>query len=323
MFDHPLIQTYAFEDIPLGQDLSLMDEIWMAKYEAALTTSVDGYGESAHLIGYHAPATATFIGDASTELNWYPNTHDRFHQVCITLPKFAFVTCVASWHYDYDPVIFVRSDWLTNLHLRSHSVFALIDAINVKKALACGLLTRSKLVSLRDKIDEIAASNPSVVFMSFADSLLLKINYSVGQYNSYIKYTYEPEKIIRLLESIRLAYQSTLGLGIYTIITQGINEYYDDTLLHISSTKNHISFNSLGLPFAQIQAIEHHARAALKAGVHPAADVYLDGAFYHSIRFKSEFIKNEEPKFPYTSPIIAENNYYFPMSLRRLTKNLK
>ena len=323
MFDHPLIQIYAFEDIPLEQDLYLMDKKWMAEFESALLKSVDDCGETAYSVGYYSAATARAIGPDSIELSWYPNTHDRFHQVLITLPRSEFVTCAASWQYDYNPVIFVGGNWLTNLHLRSHSVFALIDAIDVKKALASGTLTRPKLIGLRDRIDDIAAGNSAVAFMSFADSLLLKSNYSVGQYDSHIKYTYEPEKILRLLPDIRTAYQSVLKLEIYAVVTQGSNEYYDDGLLHISSTSNHISFNSLGLPFAQTQAIEHCARAAITSGIHPAADAYLDESFYHSLRFKRAFAKNEEPRFPYAAPMGTGPRYYFPVSFQLLAENLE
>ena len=325
MFDHPLIQVHAFEDIPLNQDLSLMDEKWMVEFEAALLKSVAGGGETAYSVGYYSYAAARAIGPDSMELSWYPNIHDRFHQVRITLPRSAFITCVESWQYDYKPLIFVRGSWLTNLHLRSHSVFALIDAINIKKALASGTLTRSKLIGLRDRIDEIAAGNQEVAFMSFADSLLLKSNYSVGQYDSNIKYTYEPEKILRLLPDIRAAYKSMLALEIYAVATQGSNEYYDDGLLHISKTHNHISFNSLGLPFAQIRAIEDCARAAIKSGIHPVADAYLDEAFYHSLRFKFTFAKkkNEEPKFRYAAPMATGPSYYFPVSFQLLADNLE
>jgi len=323
MFDHPKIQTYAFEDIPLDQDLNMMDEKWMAESEIALIESVEERGDTAYAVGYYSPASAQAIGPDSAELIWYPNIHDRFHQVRIILPRSAFVRCVGSWEYDYKPLIFVRGDWLTNLHLRSHSVFALVDAINVKRALRDGTLTRSKLVELRDRVDRIAADNPEVAFVSFADSLLLKSNYTVGQYDSPIKYSYQPEKVLRLLPDIRAAYQSLLGLDIYAVITQGSNEYYDDGLLHISGSGNHISLNSLGLPFAQTFAIEHAAREAFKADKHPRADVYIDESFYHSLRFKSEFDKNREPKFSYTAPMTTGDSHYFPVSFRLLADNLK
>jgi hypothetical protein len=322
MFDHPKIQVYQFEEIPLDGDLNLMDEKWMAEYAKALVKSVDGASESAYTVGYYSAASARAVDPDSIELSWYPNTYDRFHQMRIRLPRSAFVTCVGSWQYDYNPVIFVRGDWLINLHLRSHSVFTLVDAIGVKKALADGTLTRPKLIELRDRIDMIAAANPTVAFMSWADSLLLKSNYSVGHLGSPIKYTYEPEKILRLLPDIKAVYGGVLGLGIYAVITQGSNEYYDDELLHIADSGNHVSFNSLGLPFAQTQAIEHRAREAIEASIHPPADAYLDETFYHSLRFKRGFDKNAEAKFPYHAPMATGPAFYFPLSFDFLAANL-
>jgi hypothetical protein len=323
MFDHPLIQIYAFEDIPLDQDLNLMDEKWMAKFEAALVKSLDRGDETAYSVGYYSTAVARAIGPDSMELSWYPNIHTRFHQVRIILPRSEFITCVESWQYDYKPLIFVRGDWLTSLHLRSHSVFGLIDAINVKQALASGTLTRPKLIGLRNRLDEIAATNAAVAFMSFADSLLLKSNYSVGQYDRDVKYTYEPERLLRLLPDLRAAYRSVLGLEIYAVFTQGSNEYYDDGLLHISSTHNHISLNSLGLPFEQIMAIDNCVHAAIKSDIHPIADVYLDESLYHSLRFNATFSKNGKPRFPYRSRMATGPSYYFPMSFQLLADNLE
>lgn len=70
----------------------------------------------------------------------------------------------------------MKSAWLRNLHLRSYSVFAIVDADGVKTAIATGALTRAKLVKLRQQIDKIAKTYPAVSFVSFADSLLLKSN---------------------------------------------------------------------------------------------------------------------------------------------------
>lgn len=323
MFDHPNIQTYRFEDIPLERDLSLTDVKWIAECEAALVASVNETGDSAYTVGYYSHAAARAIGADFIELSWYPNTHDRFHEVRITLPRSAFVTCVASWQYDYDPVLFVDGDWLTNQHLRSHSVFALVDAINVKRALSSGALTHPKLIELRGRIDTIAAGNPSVAFMSFADSLLLKSNYSVGQYDSGVKYTYEPERILRLLPNIQAAYSEVLGLNIYAVITQGSNEYYDDELLHIAASRNHISFNSLGLPFAQTQAIDHAARDAIRARQHEPADAYLDETFFRSLRLRRGFDKHSVPKFRYDAPMATGPTFYFPVNFSLLTDNLE
>jgi hypothetical protein len=323
MFNHPMIQVYVFEDIPIDRDLNMMAEKWMVRYEKALIKSVNEKGPTAYKVGYYAHAAARAIGADSIEMSWYPNVSDRFHEVRIRLPRSAFVTCVGSSEYDYKPLIFVRNEWLDNLYLRGHSVFALVDAINVKTAIARGELARPKLIELRSQIDAIAAANPDVAFISFADSLLLKSNYTIGSYDSPIKNTYQPEKILRLLPNLRDAYRSVLGMEIYVVIAQGSNEYYDDGLLHISASKNHISLNSLGLPFAQIMEFEHQARAAYKDGIHPAADAYLDKTFYNSLRFKHGFDKSKEPRYRYTASMVSGMSYYFPVSFQLLADNLE
>ncbi|MCH9020836.1 MAG: hypothetical protein IIA73_10795, partial [Proteobacteria bacterium] len=309
MFDHPRFDKYSFEDIPLNRDLYLMDEMWLGAYEQSLVTMFEG-GDYEN-VGYISYAAARSVGRSTVELSWYPNIHTRFHEVLISLPREQFVTCVGCDDYDEKPRIFVKSAWLENLHLRSYSVFSLVDAIGFKKALESGSLTREKLLLLRDRIDAVAEQYPDISFISFADSLLLKSNWSVGQYNSHIKYNYEPEIFIRLISEIQSAYREVLGLGVYAVLTQGSNEYYDDPLLHISATKNHISLNSLGLPFAQLMSIERAARAAIRSKVHDPADLYMDENFFRSLSFVFEFQKDSCGKNAYREPLMGENSLYF------------
>lgn len=106
-------------------------------------------------------------------------------------------------------------------------------------------------------------------------------------------------------------------------LTQGSNEYYDESLLHISSTKNHICLNSLGIPFAELLAIEGAAKAALKNNTHPPAEIYMDEQYYHSLRFKYEFHKNTKPKNAYKAIMKNEESYYFYSSLGVLLSNLE
>ena len=82
-----------------------------------------------------------------------------------------------------------------------------------------------------------------------------------------------------------------LGFDIYAILTQGSNEYYEEPLLHISNTQNHICLNSLGVPFAELLAIENAVKAAFKSGIHPPMQVYMDEQFYHSLQLKYEYKK--------------------------------
>ena len=114
-----------------------------------------------------------------------------------------------------------------------------------------------------------------------------------------------------------------LGLEIYAVLTQGSNEYYDETILHISDTKNHICLNSLGVPFAELLAIESSAKSALRDKVHPPAEIYMDEQYYHSLNFKFEFHKNKKPKNTYRAIMKAETPHYFYCSCAELLSNLK
>jgi hypothetical protein len=232
LFDHPHIEKYQFEDIPIGRDLYLMDEKWMAEYDHALAKLIAG--AEYDVVGYISYAAARNISEHAVELSWYPNIHTRFHELRISLPRDQLICCVGCWRYDEKPRIFVKGAWLDNLHLRSHSVFATIDAIGVRAALERHELTRDKLLVLRERIDTVAEEYRDISFISFADSLLLKSNWPVGQFASEVRYTYEPEIFIRLIAELQTTYQSVLGLNIYAVLAQGSNEYYDDALLHLS-----------------------------------------------------------------------------------------
>ena len=67
-----------------------------------------------------------------------------------------------------------------------------------------------------------------VWFISFADSLLLKSNWTVGHFESSVKYTYRPEIFFKLFAELRALYREELSLEVYASLTQGSNEYYDE-----------------------------------------------------------------------------------------------
>ncbi len=321
MFDHADIEKYRIEEVPLDRDLFLMDEKWMADYERALLKGLAGGDwDNVGYISYAAVHRATPDG---LEISWYPNIRDRFHEMRLHLPRSSFVTCVGCSIYDERPHIFVRSDWLSDIHLRMNSAFAMVDAIGVKLALAAGAVSTAQLDDLRDRIDQIADRHTDVAFVSFADSLLLKANWSVGQWDSSVEYTYEPERIIHVLPDLAAAYRDTLGLPIYAVVTQGRNEFYRDELMHVSRSGNHISLNSLGLPFAQLQAIEHAARSAIRVGDHEPAELYLDSHFFNSLKWRHGFEKQKESIHPYLAPMADHPCEYVVSSFQRVIDNLQ
>lgn len=309
------------ENVPLDRDIFMMDVAWMADYEAALLKGMAG-GDWDN-IGYISYVCARSVSNESLELSWYPNIYDRHHEVRVTLPRSQFVTCTELWQYDEKPRIFVTSEWLEDLHLRAYSVFAMVDAIGVKYALANGTMTREKLAALRDRIDEIASRYPNVSFTSFADSLLLKSNWTVGQWDKPVTYTYEPEKIIEILPELSEAYAATLGLPIYAVVTQGKNEFYEDELMHISPSKNHVSLNSLGLPFAQLMSIEAAAKSASRNGEHLLSELYMDENFFRSLKLGHDFDKKSVRKFPYLAPMATSPCQYVLGSFEMVLSNLR
>ena len=320
MFQHEYFDNYTFEEVPLNRDLFLVDEYFLREYEKAILGFFDG--DAYQYIGYVSYVAARKINENSIELSWYANVYDRFHEVSIILPRDQFVACVGSWQYDEKSRIFVKSSWLENIYLRSYSVFALVDAVGVKNALESGEITRDKLIKLRAKIDTLSAKYPDISFISFADSLLLKSNWSVGHFKSTVNYSYEPEVFVHLANEINAIYKVTLGLSTYAVIAQGSNEYYDDSLLHISESKNHISLNSLGIPFAQLREIEETARKAIKAKAHPPAELYMDEQYYHSLKYKYGFDKNAGANNAYQTKMMGTPCNYYYSTLSNILSNL-
>jgi hypothetical protein len=320
-FNHPWFEHFTMTSVPLNRDVFLMDESWMSEWECNyLDFFVGKPFQNVGKISYAAIRSAT---PDALEISWYPNIFDRFHEVTVLLPREAFVTCVDVYDHDEKPHIFVKSEWLTNLHLRPYTAFALIDAIGVKQALLAGKLSGNKLLTLRNRIDEIADSTPGVAFVSFADSLLLKANWYVGQYDSDVNYSYEPEKLIHLFPRIAAVYKDILGMDIYATVTQGVNEYADPSLIHRSSTGSHVSLNSLGLPFAQLLAIDEAARKSIRSNHHGKFELYVDELFFHSLRFKYGYDKHAQLNSSYLTPMSTSLGKYYCLSAADILENLE
>lgn len=319
LFDRDKVQIHEFESIPVSQEVSLMDEQWLKEFAPAL------HENSAELytLGYHTPAIVNHVGEDALEMSVYFRA-GRFHKIKALLPREKFVICVERGQYDIKPHVFVKGSWLTDLHLRHHSVFAIFDAIGVKKALGRGTLSSGQLQALRNAIDTIANEHTSVALISFADSLLVKTNYQIGQYDSTIRYSYEPEALLGLFPAISRAYSEVLGLSVYAVVTQGLNVYADGALIHISRDHNHISLNSLGLPFAQLLEMAEAVNVAIHDGSHAPADLYMDESFYHSLSFDgARFDKNERPKYRYEAPMDSAGSFYYAENFDTISRALR
>lgn len=323
MFEHELFDKYALKDVPCDRDIYLMDEKWSEEYETAMLRTFAGESGDSASVGYISYAAARKTDEYGIDLSWYPNIYDRFHEVRIRLPKSKFIICVGCWQYDERPRIFVKGGWLDYLHVRPFSTFAFVDAIGVKNALTRERFDKEALFDLRSRIDRIAKEYPEVSFVSFGDTVILKSNWTVGAFDNDATYTYEPEKVLRVIPEIAGAFKSVLGLNIYAIGTQGANEYYDSAPMHISHEGNHVCMNSMGVPFAQLLAIDGAVKNALAGARHGPAELYLDAQLFNSLRFEFEFKKADHPKYAYSPPMSNADNYYYATDLTTVLGNIK
>src|ERR1700731_838033 len=97
MFEHEAFDKYAYEDIPLNCDVYLMDERWMAEYEASLVEVFNGNCANYEPVGYISYASVRRVMAGGIEFSWYPNVFDLFHEVSAWLPRGAFVARIGSW----------------------------------------------------------------------------------------------------------------------------------------------------------------------------------------------------------------------------------
>ena len=317
-FDPSDLEEYDFDSVPIDEEVSLMDEQWLADFLPALRSN----DPSLYSIGYHTPAIVHHRGPEALEISIYL-TMSRFHEIRVALPRDQFIVSLGRAGYDIKQHIFVKQGWLSDFHLRHHCVFALFDAIGVKAEMAKGALTNEKLLKLRSALDDFADQHNSIALVSFSDSLLFKTSYQLGQYDSDVRYSYKPELAITVFPAIRAIYREILGLNVYACFTQGLNQYDGDSLLHMSRNSHHVSLNSLGLPFAQLLAMDAAARTAIRNGVHPCSDLYMDRSFYHSLRFKYAFDKNARPKYEYENPMGQTAGYYFAENIETISGALE
>ncbi len=324
MFTHPQFNRIQPTKIPLNQDLVIMDAKWMSEYEREWIKIFEKGQGDPYSVGYVSHVAARSIGATWLELSWYPNIYDRFHEVPIFLPISAVNTCVDVDDYDEHLHIFVESEWLIELHERPLAAFGIVDAAGIKTLLKSGALRAETLRALRGRVDTIAERNPNFAFISFADSLLVKQVWSMGHIEREVKYTYSPEALLPVVAEIAEAFETTLGIPAYAILTQGVNAYADDTALHLSPSRNHVSLNTLGLPFAQLVAIEAAARNAIRNGVHAPAQLYLDSTFFRSLKLKNTFKKDLLRPHAYTSPMTkSQSTTYVATSLDIIIDNIR
>lgn len=321
MFSHSEYDKYSFEDIPLDFDIFLMSQKFEKEYDKMMVPFFDG--AEYRNIGYVSFIAVRKALPTHLELSWFHNINDRYHEVSIHLPKTAFVRCVGHQSSDEKIRLFVKDNWIENLFKQNYSTFSLVDVANFRNALFSGLVTDSKLKILREQLDEIAKEYPDHAFVSFADSILIKTNWTAGYSKSGFKNDYSPERILSVSILTMNAYREILSVPSYSIICQGENRFYGNELLHISPTQNHFCLNSLGIPFEQTQAIEKASRSAIKQKLHQKYDLYLESTYFHSLNWKFKNTLKSRKGYPFESKMLSSTGSYHPILSEDLLAELE
>ncbi len=326
MFDHEDLYSHRFDSVPKGIQCRLMTDQFLSEFESTLLNMVTTEDEQSHAIyeiGYGSNLVVNEITDHTLDVSWYADAMERFHEVTISIPRDSFIACVECPKFSLIPYIFVSDDWHENLLTREYSIFCLIDAVGFKEKIKNGSLSRELLISLRDELDTLAAEYPNFSFVSFADSLILKTYWKPGYFVINQPPTYRPESMFKVIEKIRQIYKNVIDLDIYAVLTQGSNEYYGDNLLHISKTKNHVSMNSLGVPFAELLAIETTAKKSIKSHAHPPSELYIDGQYFNSIKFNYKAKGGASSVHEYTPIMKGDVSNYYCASLDSIMSALE
>jgi hypothetical protein len=302
-----------YEEIPTGRDLLLVGagqlealrRDWWT-YLSALERKEDC--DHDHTIDARFCAIEARQEDCC-DLNVCITTSTRYHGVVKILPRSKVVLCVYFWNHEDRPYLVVDQAWFDEIATERFCLYALVDAIGMRDLLRRqGRVTAHQLTQLRKGVDGLARGHKNHAFLSFADNILIKSNWVAT--DAGYETTYRPEAFIDLTGDVCHVIEEALGLQAYAVVTQGASAAEDDSLLHVSDTRNHIFFGSLAAPFAELVEIDRALREALHERKHAPRELYLSAQVFWSLRRSL----NGEEEHP-TDPFVKYNSVLTPTDL--------
>lgn len=245
-----------------------------------------GRDESVYKISRFAIVARRRVED-ELHVEVFADIFTRYHSIRTIISESDILACIGCQNYDFDPTILLNDNLFRSFITKKYSIFALIDADGMKTALMDNVVTDEKLLILRSKIDAIASSHTSFLFISFADSILVKTVWQGP--SSMDNDEYNPEELIEIANKIAAAYYEVLRLQTYCIAAQGENLYNSESLYSISPGANHVSLNSLGRTFALVFEIEQAARKNIRSKLHKKYKFYFEKSLFASLRIKDDY----------------------------------
>ncbi len=295
-------KTYSFDQLPTDRDCFVIPE---AEYKVLVAEWCRYYDEPDGQVVAHPNERLSYrwcalkkVGGASYDVNVCITRSHRFHGVLRRLAHKDFVACLYFREYSKRPYIVVSDDWISQIEKNHSSIFAMIDTIGMREFLANeGKVSKERYFLLSEKVDQIADSNKDCVFLSFADSVLIKTNWEAAD-EKYIE-TYQPERFIGIVNLIQFAILEALSLKSYAVVSQGVNYIESSDLVRPSGVVNHFSIPSISGPFAEIFAIDDTVRKNIKNGTHNPKSLYLSEALVLSLKTKNGTANGKFEYFDY------------------------
>lgn len=246
---------------------------------------------------------------------------ERFHGINKTLHKDDYIFCFQCKYWDERTYIVVSQEWFDSIKNDNYSCYGMIDIIGIRKMLKDkGKIPKTIIDDYCKKVNEFASKNKDFLFISFTDNLFIKTNWtSFGiDYNK----TYNPEKIILLIEELMNIIKDTFGLNSYAILTQGLHLIENDEKLFRNEQENHFFVGSISTPFVEMFDIENKIFKIKENDKSILKSLYLSKSFFLSLNFKKFESKMEFNKkfIEYDSKVSIYNlNEFLPVDIDNLT----
>ncbi len=261
------------------------------------------------------------LDEDSCDINICVTMNHRFHGVMKKLPKNMFIGCIQAFQFESRPYIVVKDEWIESLQNIPSSIYCMIDIIGIKNYLnKKGIIGCDIYDDYQKRINNIAKNNPEYIFLSFADSLIIKANWEI-QANMYNK-TYNPEKIIIIIKQIHEIIFEIFKLNSYAIITQGIN-YVETKDIEGISANNYLSIPSISAPFAELFDIEEAVKKNIKNHIHKPYNLYISESVLLTLKFINFKMRDYFEYFHYQPKSFVQSwNRYSPVIIETIINKM-
>ncbi len=285
------VQLMTWDEIPVGRDVCLIGEGQLEDLRREWARYIEEHHrpETVHPNDYLDVRWCAIESHRhdSSDVNIMITNTSRYHGVIEKLPRTKFVIGVHFWRYGKPVYVVVRQDWFEDVERRMFTLYALVDAIDMRALLEKqGCLEPNQVNAFGAGINNLARQNRDHVFLSFADSVIVKRRWSASDMG--YEHTYCPERFLKLVEGVCRVFEDAFQLEAYAIVTQGSDLLDDDLVSATSKESNHVFFGSLGAPLANLFAIDKRVRSARGGDRQTEEDLYLEGSMFLTLKFRSD-----------------------------------